>query len=213
MVSQRRDGCCVVLSILLGITIQGTVCKASDDRGGVCMASDDSGILSSVFTAEVRPILDAVDRISLMLSNEKGGHYYGIDLPDIVVVGDQNSGKFSVLESLSGVALPRSEGLTTRAPLTLRLRRAANTSAHLSYLNQSSRHQVNLLLPEVPSKITQITEALAGTKSGMFEGDITLDIAKPDAPDLTMVDLPGLVTSPAGDQPKDIEYRIRIDKK
>lgn len=158
MVSQRRDGCCVVLSFLLGITIQLTVCKASDD----------SGNLSSAFTAEVRPRLDAVDRISLMLSNEKGDHYYGIDLPGIVVVGDQNSGKSSVLESLSGIALPRSEGLTTRAPLILKLRRAANTSAQLSYFNQSSKHQVNhpLLLPEIPSKITQITKALAGTKSG-----------------------------------------------
>ncbi|MFQ6649013.1 hypothetical protein Gotur_022207 [Gossypium turneri] len=45
----------------------------------------------------------------------------GIQLPTIVVVGDQSSGKSSVLESLAGVNLPRSQGICTRVPLIIRL--------------------------------------------------------------------------------------------
>jgi len=37
-----------------------------------------------------------------------------IDLPSIAVVGDQSSGKSSVLEALSGVALPRGSGKTLK---------------------------------------------------------------------------------------------------
>lgn len=37
-----------------------------------------------------------------------------VDLPSIAVVGDQSSGKSSVLEALSGVALPRGSGKTLK---------------------------------------------------------------------------------------------------
>lgn len=45
-----------------------------------------------------------------------------IDLPQIVVVGSQSSGKSSVLESLVGKDfLPRGYGIVTRRPLILQL--------------------------------------------------------------------------------------------
>jgi len=45
-----------------------------------------------------------------------------LDLPQIVVVGEQSSGKSSVLESLVGRDfLPRGSGIVTRRPLILQL--------------------------------------------------------------------------------------------
>ena len=45
-----------------------------------------------------------------------------IDLPSVVVVGAQSSGKSSVLESLVGRDfLPRNAGICTRRPLVLQL--------------------------------------------------------------------------------------------
>ncbi|OMH81802.1 Dynamin-related protein dnm1 [Zancudomyces culisetae] len=45
-----------------------------------------------------------------------------IDLPQIVVVGSQSSGKSSVLENLVGIDfLPRGVGIVTRRPLVLQL--------------------------------------------------------------------------------------------
>lgn len=164
----------------------------------------------SAFDTELRPRLDAVDRIRSLLSDATGDNLYGIDLPSIVVVGDQNSGKSSVLESLSGVALPRSDGLVTRVPLILKLRHALHSSALLSYIDQNEKLQAfDLTLSDISAAITQATRVLAGTKSGLVEKAITLTVNKPDAPDLTMVDLPGIVRNPIGSQPKDIEDRIR----
>jgi len=74
------------------------------------------------FHVKVRPLLDAVDQLRGLLSSEP------IKLPTIVVVGDQSSGKSSVLEALSGVALPRGQNITTRCPLILRLINLTNDS-------------------------------------------------------------------------------------
>ena len=50
------------------------------------------------------------------------GQTTSLDLPQIVVVGGQSSGKSSVLESLVGRSfLPRGTGIVTRCPLILQL--------------------------------------------------------------------------------------------
>lgn len=50
------------------------------------------------------------------------GEDIGIDLPQIVVVGSQSSGKSSVLENIVGREfLPRGNDIVTRRPLVLQL--------------------------------------------------------------------------------------------
>ncbi|CAN0548532.1 unnamed protein product, partial [Ectocarpus sp. 8 AP-2014] len=51
-----------------------------------------------------------------------------IDLPQIVVIGSQSSGKSSVLENVVGRDfLPRGTGIVTRRPLILQLYNTAGT--------------------------------------------------------------------------------------
>ncbi len=45
-----------------------------------------------------------------------------LQLPTIVIAGDQSSGKSSVVEAIAGVALPRAEGTCTRCPTEVRMR-------------------------------------------------------------------------------------------
>lgn len=53
-----------------------------------------------------------------------------IDLPQIVVIGSQSSGKSSVLENLVGRDfLPRGADLVTRRPLVLQLHKLPDSSA------------------------------------------------------------------------------------
>ncbi|KAJ0801804.1 putative dynamin GTPase [Helianthus annuus] len=72
--------------------------------------------LVSTYNDKIRPILDAVDKLRGLNVTQ-----HGIPLPTIVVVGDQSSGKSSVLESLAGISLPRGQGICTRVPLIMRL--------------------------------------------------------------------------------------------
>ena len=173
-------------------------------------ASD--GSMQAAFDAGIRPKLNAIDKVRHHL---KG---VNIELPAIVVVGDQSSGKSSVLESISGIALPRGGNLVTRCPLQLGLRRGptghAGKSAKLSFTNpdpEDSSHQVcwDLRLDEIAEKVQEATNMLAGTKSGLVPALISLQVTTPDAPDLTLIDLPGIARVPIGDQPGDIEDQIK----
>ena len=54
------------------------------------------------------------DIIELIHKLNEIGINQDIDLPRIVVVGKQSSGKSSVMESLTGISFPRNEGTCTR---------------------------------------------------------------------------------------------------
>ncbi|KAL6481494.1 hypothetical protein MHYP_G00095740 [Metynnis hypsauchen] len=75
------------------------------------------GVLHSHLEERVRPYIDLIDSLRLIGIEED------LALPTIAVIGDQSSGKSSVLEALSGVALPRGSGIVTRCPLELKLRK------------------------------------------------------------------------------------------
>lgn len=65
-------------------------------------------------------LLEKFDQIREILSGEK------ISLPSIAVIGDQSSGKSSVLQSISGVELPTGTNCVTRCPTILQLRDSEN---------------------------------------------------------------------------------------
>ncbi|KAK3542961.1 hypothetical protein QTP70_007908 [Hemibagrus guttatus] len=60
-----------------------------------------SNTLNQHYEDKVRPYIDLVDNLRLL------GVEKDLNLPAIAVIGDQSSGKSSVLEALSGVSLPR----------------------------------------------------------------------------------------------------------
>jgi len=149
---------------------------------------------SSLFNAEVRPLLDVVDRIRPYLAGEK------IELPAIVVVGDQSSGKSSVLESISGVQLPRGTNIVTRCPLELQLRQDKETYAVISrpaqvglFGGDPSKVVSERLdrLEDIGPAIERYTAEIAGANKGVSDRPISLRVHRPDAPDLTLIDLPG----------------------
>lgn len=62
---------------------------------------------------------------------------------------------------------------------------------------------------EVRKKIEQLTDEIAGTKKNIIDKEIVLTLYSPNAPDLTIIDLPGLTRNPVGDQPHNIEEITR----
>ena len=118
----------------------------------------------------------------------------GIQLPTIVVVGDQSSGKSSVLESLAGISLPRGQGICTRVPLIMRLQHHYKPDPELllEYMGKT----VNTDESHVSDAINTATKEIAGTAKGISNAPITLVVKKNGVPDLTMVDLPGITRVP-----------------
>lgn len=69
-----------------------------------------------------------------------------VDLPQLVVVGDQSSGKSSVLEALTSLPFPRESTLCTRFATQITFRRSAATTVAASIIpshDSSEDHQKN----------------------------------------------------------------------
>ncbi|XP_003216933.1 dynamin-1-like protein [Anolis carolinensis] len=146
-----------------------------------------------------------------------------IQLPQIVVVGSQSSGKSSVLESIVGRDfLPRGSGVVTRRPLILQLvhvptleerRRAATGESGVQADEWATflhcKHKTFTDFREIRQEIEIETERTTGTNKGISPEPLYLKIYSPNVLNLTLVDLPGITKVPVGDQPADIEVQVR----
>ncbi|KAF4778116.1 dynamin family protein [Colletotrichum scovillei] len=162
-----------------------------------------------------RHLLDKIDKLrELGISKQ-------VPLPQLVVVGDQSSGKSSVLESLTGYYFPRSVGLCTRHATEIVCRREKDTSIVVTIhpvdatpakieAAKSFRHVIRdlkgsefskvleearkILLPasEVMGLKSAEDEASSGTA---FSRDILrVEICGPDEEHLTFIDVPAVLT-------------------
>uniref|UniRef100_A0A2M4BF13 dynamin GTPase n=1 Tax=Anopheles marajoara TaxID=58244 RepID=A0A2M4BF13_9DIPT len=145
-----------------------------------------------------------------------------IQLPQIVVLGSQSSGKSSVIESLVGKTfLPRGTGIVTRRPLVLQLvytpldDREHRSAEHGTVaVEEWGRflHIKNKVFTDfngIREEIENETDRMAGGNKGICPEPINLKIYSTKVVNLTLVDLPGITKVPVGDQPEDIEAQIK----
>ncbi|KAF8038364.1 hypothetical protein BT93_B1023 [Corymbia citriodora subsp. variegata] len=158
--------------------------------------------LTASYNDRIRPLLDAVDKLrNLKVMKE------GIQLPTIVVVGDQSSGKSSVLESLAGISLPRGQGICTRVPLIMRLQGRRPDEIPKLHLEVNGEI-VHIDEDHISDAIVTATDVIAGSGKGILNAPLTLVVKKDGVPDLTMVDLPGITRVPVHGQPENIHEQI-----
>ncbi|KAF8181829.1 P-loop containing nucleoside triphosphate hydrolase protein [Pholiota molesta] len=81
-------------------------------------AKDEVGLSNPKLSQGSRKMLDLVNRL------HSTGVQVDIDLPQIAVIGSQSAGKSSLIESISGITLPRAAGTCTRCPTECRLSRS-----------------------------------------------------------------------------------------
>ncbi|KAM5551605.1 dynamin-related protein 4C [Rosa sericea] len=161
----------------------------------------EAPIVSS-YNDKIRPLLDAVDKLRNLMVMEEG-----IQLPTIVVVGDQSSGKSSVLESLASISLPRGQGICTRVPLIMRLQHHSSSEPELSLEYNGKVERTDEA--RVSEDIVKATDDIAGGGKGISNTPLTLLVKKNAVPDLTMVDLPGITRVPVHGQPENIYDQIK----
>ncbi|KAF3337168.1 dynamin-related protein 3A-like protein [Carex littledalei] len=164
--------------------------------------------MAAAVGSSVIPIVNKLQDIFAQLGSSST-----IDLPQVAVVGSQSSGKSSVLEALVGRDfLPRGSDICTRRPLVLQLVHCPEKTD-----GQGDEWGEFLHLPgkrffdfqEIKKEIETETNKEAGGNKGVSDKQIRLKIFSPNVLNITLVDLPGITKVPVGDQPTDIEARIR----
>ncbi|KAG8645833.1 dynamin-related protein 3A isoform X2 [Manihot esculenta] len=163
---------------------------------------------SAPLGSSVIPMVNKLQDIFAQLGSQST-----IELPQVAVVGSQSSGKSSVLEALVGRDfLPRGKDICTRRPLVLQLlqtkRKADATEEEWGeFLHLPGKRFYDF--SEIRKEIQAETAKEAGSNKGVSDRQIRLKIFSPNVLDITLVDLPGITKVPVGDQPSDIEARIR----
>ncbi|KAM5354255.1 hypothetical protein ACJ41O_000905 [Fusarium nematophilum] len=167
--------------------------------------------LAGLCSKEKLQLLDTVDS----LRSHGISHY--ISLPQIIVCGDQSSGKSSVLEAISGVSFPVRSNVCTRFPTELILRKTADSGVNVSIVPHHSRPEPERArlasfqerldaFDKLPNLIERAKDAMGITTSTLekaFSNDLLrVEISGPDRPHLTIVDLPGLIHSETKSQSK-----------
>lgn len=89
--------------------------------------------LNGLCSTDQQDLLDSID----CLRSQGISHY--ISLPQIIVCGDQSSGKSSVLEAISGVSFPVKSNLSTRFPTELVLRKTSPMGVSVSIVPHQAR--------------------------------------------------------------------------
>ncbi|KAJ8074434.1 hypothetical protein PM082_015335 [Marasmius tenuissimus] len=77
------------------------------------------GLSNAQLSSGRRKMLDLINRLL------NTGVQLDIDIPRIAVIGNQSSGKSSLIEAISGTTLPRASGTCTRCPTECRLMRSS----------------------------------------------------------------------------------------
>ncbi|KAI9929494.1 hypothetical protein MW887_000967 [Aspergillus wentii] len=158
--------------------------------------------LEGLCTSEQLDLLNSVDD----LRSQGISHY--VSLPQIIVCGDQSSGKSSVLEAISGVSFPVKSSLCTRFPTELVLRKHAQVGVRVSIVPHHSRSEAEKIslggFSETLNSFEGLPDLIDNAKSAMgisthgkaFANDLLrVEVSGPDRPHLTIVDLPGLIHS------------------
>lgn len=147
-------------------------------------------------------LLDDID----ILRSQGISHY--VSLPQLIVCGDQSSGKSSVLEAISGISFPTKDNLCTRFATEVILRRTSTVNVSVAIVPSQTRSESDhgrlLSFQEtlvdfgmLPFLIEKAKEAMAifEAENAFFHDILRIEISGPDRPHLTIVDLPGLIHS------------------
>ena len=182
-----------------------------------------SSSLDDLQNDEQRRVLDTVAQV------RKCGLDSILSLPQIVVCGQQSSGKSSTLEALTEIPFPRNDNLCTRYATEIILRCGPTESLTIKIIPDTTRpqsEQANMKtfeesitdLQELPRIMDLATDAMGIKKDGgstdgqAFARDVlSIEIEGPSRPQLTLVDIPGLIeTATKGTTDTDIDLVTEI---
>ncbi|KAF8253495.1 P-loop containing nucleoside triphosphate hydrolase protein [Wilcoxina mikolae CBS 423.85] len=176
-------------------------------------AEEQLGNTQGFESRELVRLFEIIDRL------RECGVSEDISLPQLVVVGDQSSGKSSVLEALTSIPFPVASTLCTRFATQINFRRTAHervtititpnvdsSSSRTANLKAFSKHFTTLTAELFSDVLEQASEAMGLPKPGVectdttagarFSDDVLkIELCGPMRPHFSVVDVPGIFQS------------------
>lgn len=164
-----------------------------------------------------KKLIHIANKLSSLYTNKS------IKIPQLVVVGTQSSGKSSLINGILNMnILPTGKNMVTRTPIKLELLHHTGSTTCIQFGNYEDsifkKHKEYVLkaLTEnnettIRENIESFTKSYAGNEKGISYKEIVIKITSSDVPNLTLIDLPGLVMVACTDQgqPEDIKDQIK----
>ena len=150
-----------------------------------------------------------------LLENDLGKE---LDLPQIAALGDTSSGKSSVLSAMSSVVFPSRHDITTRCPTRLRMDTGDSFRCQLQVIwhkQEASNPKISQSVgtaPEITAAIDKLQTSILEhekTNSGVSKSIIEIRLTGPTYPNLTLIDLPGIVRSTSEHEHREMIGDIR----
>ena len=146
---------------------------------------------------------DKINKIISILKNKRNDLNY----PQITVVGDQSSGKSSLLETIFNIKLPTASGTCTKCPIVIKSKNNDNLKEKKYYLESDNIGNINEDI--VCEKIKDLQNKYTENGNLVSDKEIILQIQGSDLLDITIVDLPGIIHSGEDKDIKTIQDTIK----
>lgn len=158
--------------------------------------------LSQLVSRHQAGLLDAIDQLRLEQIDAD------INIPQIVVCGDQSSGKSSVLEAIAGVPFPIGAGLTTKFATEVILRQSRADSLKIDIVPAADRDEPTknrikaFQQPEGINEVKHFGLAIEAAAKHLqrlepgcsfWKDRLRVELSGPRQPHLTLIDLPGII--------------------
>ena len=142
-----------------------------------------------------------------------------LKFPEVIVVGSESVGKSSLLEKIAGMAFfPRGENVTTRLGFRLRLHHCTPKEMDERKKGRDavsvSGKEVLMRFDDEPEYMASVEQARARVEAenakvqalrvGVVDREIILNLYSNDFPELTLLDLPGIIRARGPNDPEDI---------
>ncbi|KAF9362003.1 hypothetical protein BGX34_006783 [Mortierella sp. NVP85] len=165
--------------------------------------------MSAMFNgdSDYQSVIDKINKVN------SHGLMHKLSIPQLAIVGDQSSGKSSVLEALTQLSFPRDKGMCTRFATQVNLRRNPALqedvlSAKIEGENEfNKRHEA--AKPAVFHAVIKEAVAILCQTSDISDKVLELTLSGPNQSPLTVIDLPGFINTTLDGQEKSLPETIR----
>ncbi|RYH22018.1 hypothetical protein EON65_19820 [archaeon] len=158
---------------------------------------------------KAKPWLEFLDQLQNIGISDKQ-----LPVPQIAVFGDQSSGKSSLLESISGIPFPKGTGLVTRCPTKISMTHTEPETPWIAQVNLPEIFHTpdNSRIFQAVSSPDSLTDLLheagklvaSSSANGFSRHVIQVSVRSPHTPDLSLIDLPGIIRTTTAGQDRSV---------